>query len=60
MAGTELECSLFCGAESGCGAWYVDTSSQPDKCVMVVRDSSEQFMNKTLLTQASSNYYIIK
>ena len=31
MAGTELECSLFCGAESGCGAWYVDTSSQPDK-----------------------------
>merc|ERR1719228_2782366 len=48
--GTDLECSLECGKEDDCGAFYVVqnlTVSKNGVCVLIARDGGSNYKNET-------------
>merc|ERR1712098_285894 len=58
--GKELECGSMCGADSTCGAFYIDETqgSQHGDCILVDKDSNDAYKNTTNLVNSTSNYYI--
>ena len=59
--GLDLECSLACGQEDDCGAFYVknDTGYKHGACVLIKQDTRGHYKNETNreIVNSTSKYW---